>query len=179
MGSTVALATFHWWPCGNNTTWLCTKWTFLILWSIIFHKVNLSYFLIAWKIYPILLLNCYFSLYFPSNRADKCVLASSGFQGDIKALQKNLAAKELVSVAYSWAVELFVRHLLRLYIFSVNLSFIKSSILIVQYSSTDTYYCHPLSSIPFSVKLKNQCWWGTDFLKKRIITTSGPTKYYF
>jgi len=28
--------------------------------------------------------------------ADKCVLASSGFQGDIKALQKNLAAKELV-----------------------------------------------------------------------------------
>ncbi|KAL6900912.1 hypothetical protein ACP4OV_005588 [Aristida adscensionis] len=27
--------------------------------------------------------------------ADKCVLASSGFQGDIKALQKNLAAKEL------------------------------------------------------------------------------------
>ncbi|OEL28057.1 Proteasome subunit beta type-1 [Dichanthelium oligosanthes] len=29
-------------------------------------------------------------------RAEKCVLASSGFQGDIKALQKNLAAKELV-----------------------------------------------------------------------------------
>ncbi|GJN04141.1 hypothetical protein PR202_ga21663 [Eleusine coracana subsp. coracana] len=28
--------------------------------------------------------------------ADKCILASSGFQGDIKALQKNLAAKELV-----------------------------------------------------------------------------------
>lgn len=28
--------------------------------------------------------------------ADKCVLASSGFQGDIKALQKNLVAKELV-----------------------------------------------------------------------------------
>ncbi|KAF8653804.1 hypothetical protein HU200_061925 [Digitaria exilis] len=28
--------------------------------------------------------------------ADKCVLASSGFQGDIKALQKNLAAKELI-----------------------------------------------------------------------------------
>ncbi|CAD6264818.1 unnamed protein product [Miscanthus lutarioriparius] len=28
--------------------------------------------------------------------ADKCVLASSGFQGDIKALQKALAAKELV-----------------------------------------------------------------------------------
>ncbi|TVU04935.1 hypothetical protein EJB05_48079 [Eragrostis curvula] len=31
-----------------------------------------------------------------SELADKCVLASSGFQGDIKALQKNLAAKELV-----------------------------------------------------------------------------------
>ncbi|CAO2184397.1 unnamed protein product [Urochloa humidicola] len=31
-----------------------------------------------------------------SQLADKCVLASSGFQGDIKALQKNLAAKELV-----------------------------------------------------------------------------------
>ncbi|KAK8965386.1 Proteasome subunit beta type-1 [Platanthera guangdongensis] len=30
--------------------------------------------------------------------ADKCVLASSGFQGDMKALQKNLAAKHLVSV---------------------------------------------------------------------------------
>jgi hypothetical protein len=29
-------------------------------------------------------------------RADKCVLASSGFQGDIKALHKNLAARELV-----------------------------------------------------------------------------------
>ncbi|ONM22763.1 Proteasome subunit beta type [Zea mays] len=29
-------------------------------------------------------------------RADKCVLASSGFQGDIKALQKNLAARELL-----------------------------------------------------------------------------------
>ncbi|CAD6245827.1 unnamed protein product [Miscanthus lutarioriparius] len=28
--------------------------------------------------------------------ADKCVLASSGFQGDIKALQKALAAKELI-----------------------------------------------------------------------------------
>ena len=128
MGSTVALATFHWWPCGNNTTWLSTKWTFLILWSIIFHKVNLSYFLIAWKIYLFLLLNCYFSLYFPSNRADKCVLASSGFQGDIKALQKNLAAKELVSVAYSWAVEIFVRPLL-----SVNHSFINPTIVIVQY----------------------------------------------
>ncbi|CAM0149161.1 unnamed protein product [Urochloa decumbens] len=31
--------------------------------------------------------------------ADKCVLASSGFQGDIKALQKNLAAKELMLLA--------------------------------------------------------------------------------
>lgn len=30
--------------------------------------------------------------------ADKCVLASSGFQGDIKALHKNLAARHLVSV---------------------------------------------------------------------------------
>uniref|UniRef100_A0A0D9XFC1 Phosphoribulokinase/uridine kinase domain-containing protein n=1 Tax=Leersia perrieri TaxID=77586 RepID=A0A0D9XFC1_9ORYZ len=29
------------------------------------------------------------------DRADKCVLASSGFQGDIKALHKNLAAREL------------------------------------------------------------------------------------
>ena len=29
-------------------------------------------------------------------RADKSVLASSGFQGDIKALQKNLSAKHLV-----------------------------------------------------------------------------------
>nr|CAB3453885.1 unnamed protein product [Digitaria exilis] len=28
--------------------------------------------------------------------ADKCVLASSGFQGDIKALHKNLAARELL-----------------------------------------------------------------------------------
>ncbi|CAM0952211.1 unnamed protein product [Alopecurus aequalis] len=28
--------------------------------------------------------------------ADKCVIASSGFQGDIKALQKNLSAKELL-----------------------------------------------------------------------------------
>ncbi|EEC83927.1 hypothetical protein EE612_045519 [Oryza sativa] len=28
--------------------------------------------------------------------ADKCVLASSGFQGDVKALQRNLAAKELL-----------------------------------------------------------------------------------
>jgi 20S proteasome subunit beta 6 len=31
-------------------------------------------------------------------RADKCVLASSGFQGDIKALHKNLAARELVKI---------------------------------------------------------------------------------
>lgn len=30
-------------------------------------------------------------------RADKCVMASSGFQGDLKALQKNLAARHLVS----------------------------------------------------------------------------------
>ncbi|XP_020396617.1 proteasome subunit beta type-1 isoform X5 [Zea mays] len=30
------------------------------------------------------------------HRADKCVLASSGFQGDIKALHKNLAARELL-----------------------------------------------------------------------------------
>ncbi|THU67040.1 hypothetical protein C4D60_Mb05t20470 [Musa balbisiana] len=28
--------------------------------------------------------------------ADKCVMASSGFQGDLKALQKNLAAKHLI-----------------------------------------------------------------------------------
>uniref|UniRef100_A0A0E0CE62 Proteasome subunit beta n=1 Tax=Oryza meridionalis TaxID=40149 RepID=A0A0E0CE62_9ORYZ len=28
--------------------------------------------------------------------ADKCVLASSGFQGDVKALQRNLSAKELL-----------------------------------------------------------------------------------
>ncbi|PWZ56462.1 Proteasome subunit beta type-1 [Zea mays] len=31
-----------------------------------------------------------------SQLSDKCVLASSGFQGDIKALQKALAAKELI-----------------------------------------------------------------------------------
>ncbi|CAO2153059.1 unnamed protein product, partial [Urochloa humidicola] len=30
-----------------------------------------------------------------SLRAEKCVLPSSGFQGDIKALHKNLAAREL------------------------------------------------------------------------------------
>jgi hypothetical protein len=38
------------------------------------------------------------SLCLPSIRTDKCVLASSGFQADIKALQKNLSAKELVSL---------------------------------------------------------------------------------
>ncbi|KAG6483934.1 proteasome subunit beta type-1 [Zingiber officinale] len=30
------------------------------------------------------------------NLADKCVLATSGFQGDMKALQKNLAARHLI-----------------------------------------------------------------------------------
>jgi hypothetical protein len=38
-------------------------------------------------------------LFLHLSRAEKCVIASSGFQGDIKALQKNLSAKELVKLA--------------------------------------------------------------------------------
>ena len=41
-------------------------------------------------------------------RSDKCILASSGFQADIRALQKNLDAKHQVYIL-SYKVEFFLR----------------------------------------------------------------------
>jgi len=58
----------------------------LFVWFVLFKDVNLGLF-IVWP-----------------DRAEKCVMASSGFQADVKALQKVLSARHLVSQKLETAV---------------------------------------------------------------------------
>lgn len=58
------------------------KGHFFFVWFVLFKDVKLGFF--------------YLFIVSP-DRAEKCVMASSGFQADVKALQKVLSARHLVS----------------------------------------------------------------------------------
>lgn len=72
------------------------------------------------------------------SRADKSVMASSGFQADVKALQKHLAAKHLVSYCRSVSSSTIISNRSSCILCDLSIAFCLVSVMTYEFDATES-----------------------------------------